>query len=118
MTANDLLESNRQVAEALLVNDGERLDPEEAIRLLAPSSRAGTFIADTFGGVYYPDQENRQLDTIVANLQAMPPGPRRATIALARSDHPRNPRPADTPRADQRRLLLVAELSQRGRHAR
>lgn len=75
VTCNDLLVSSRVVAEALVVNDDVRLDPGEAARLVEPvPGRAyPTFIADTFGGVYFTDHENQQLDVLAANLAAFAP---------------------------------------------
>ena len=78
VTTNDLLESNRCVAEALVVNDTELLDAEEAARLIRPVAglRYPTFVSDTFGDVYFTDLENRQIDVLATNLGELPPGGR------------------------------------------
>jgi len=85
VVARDLLASNRVVAEALVVNDRETLDPELAAELVTrePGRTYGTFVADTFGGVYYPDRENREIDVISGNLAAMPEGGARAVATWA-----------------------------------
>ncbi len=85
VTANDRLQSNRLVAEALVVNDGQRLEPERAAALLdpVPGRVYGTLIADTFGDIYYTHEENQQLDILAGNVAAMPPGPQRALAYFA-----------------------------------
>ncbi len=85
VVARDLLASNRLVAEALVVNDGEGLSPERAAALVRarPGRRYGTFVRDTFGGVYYPDAENEEIDVIAGNLAAWPAGPQRALATWA-----------------------------------
>ena len=83
--ANDQLHSNRLVAEALVVNDGQRLDPDEATALLerVPGRQYGTFVADTFADIYYTHEENQLLDILAGNIAAMVPGPRRALAYFA-----------------------------------
>ena len=78
VTCNDLLVSSQRVARALVSNDSATLSPDEAEQLLSvvPGRRYGSFIADTFGDIYYTDEENRQLDLLVANLVDLPPGRR------------------------------------------
>ena len=85
VTANDVLESNRRVAQALVVNDRVTLESAAAAGLLErrPGTPYRTFIADTFDGIYYTAEENRQLDVIVSNLEALPPGPARALASFA-----------------------------------
>jgi len=79
VTANDLLCSNRRVAEALVVNDSEVLGADEAAQLLQPmpGRRYPSFVADTFGGVYFTDRENEQIDVLAANLARLEAGGRR-----------------------------------------
>lgn len=78
VTTNDLLESNRCISEALVVNDSEELVAEDAARLLEPVAGRSypTFVADTFGDIYFTDPENRQIDVLVTNLADLPPGGR------------------------------------------
>jgi adenine-specific DNA-methyltransferase len=79
VTCNDQLVSSQRVARALVVNEVETLTGDEAEQLLtpAPGRSYPSFIGDTFGGVYYTDEENRQLDVLVANVEALPPGGQR-----------------------------------------
>jgi len=85
VTCNDLLEANRRVAAALVANDREVLEGEGALALLARAAgvRYDSFVAETFGGVYYTDEENRQLDLLKGNLAAWPGGPRRDLASFA-----------------------------------
>ncbi len=83
VTANDLLESNRRVAAALVENEEVTLAPGRAGALLGGGEGEGTFIADTFGGIYYTDEENRQLDRMAAGLAAMAPGAERELASFA-----------------------------------
>ncbi len=69
VTYNDSLRSNEQIAIALIENDSTRLGGEAVDRLLVedgPSSPAthATFVADTFGGIYFTDEENRWIDRV------------------------------------------------------
>ncbi len=85
VTCNDLLESSRRVAGALVANDDEILSGDEAEQLLraAPGRDYGTVIADTFGGIYFTDEENRELDVVAGNLAALPPGGKRDLASFA-----------------------------------
>ena len=85
VTCNDLLVSCQRAACALVANEGETLSGDEAEDLLrvVPGQEYGTLIADTFGGVYFTDEENRQLDVVAGNLSAMPPGNKRDLASFA-----------------------------------
>jgi len=85
VVARDLLASNQVVAAALVANDDVLLEPDEAADLVRPrpERETSTFVRDTFGGVYYPDDENAQIDVIAGNLAAMPVGGRRALASWA-----------------------------------
>ena len=70
VTSNDQLSFNREIAEALVVNEEARLAPEGLLDL-------GTVVADRsyerliereFEGVFYLGEENRWLDTAIQNL--------------------------------------------------
>ena len=85
VTCNDLLEANRRVAGALVANDRATLTGEQAGELAQRSSDVeyDTFVSDTFGGIYYTDEENQQLDRMKGNLAAMPQGPSRDLASFA-----------------------------------
>jgi len=75
VSANDALAANHVVARALVANDDQRLEAGIASSLFAPgAASAGSYVRDTFGGVYYTDAENAQLDRAVARLETMAPG--------------------------------------------
>jgi adenine-specific DNA-methyltransferase len=73
VTYNDVLRYNCEAARALLENDDVHLDPAEAARLgdepAPPNAR--DFIARTFAGIYFTDEENAWLDRAVARISAM-----------------------------------------------
>lgn len=67
---NDRLRANQIAARALIENDRVTLDPERARRLFRRRRgvRYDDFIARTFQGVFFLDEENRFLDTVAQNL--------------------------------------------------
>lgn len=70
VTYNDILAFNHQIGLALIENNGVRLTGPEAEALLTPIRGVdyGDFIARTFGGIYFTDEENRLLDVAVGNI--------------------------------------------------
>lgn len=84
VTTNDYLQCNRHVAEALVCNDGEVLGAaqRQALAESATHTESG-FIATTFAGLFYPDDENRWLDAIATRLQTMPDGAQRSLAYFA-----------------------------------
>jgi adenine-specific DNA-methyltransferase len=74
VTYNDLLRFNYLVGLALLENGDVTLDDAEVEALLRPDPRRTylSFIKDTFGDIYYTDEENRWLDIVVQNIAALP----------------------------------------------
>lgn len=80
VTYNDLLTFNQQIGLALIENDSVRI-PLDVIDSLA--SRKGRteysdWIERTFPGIYFTDEENRWLDTAVANVASIQCGYARA----------------------------------------
>ena len=73
VTYNDLLRFNYLVGMALIENSSTQLSPDEVETLLTPhpNREYSTFIADTFGGIYYTDEENRWLDIVVQNIASL-----------------------------------------------
>ncbi|NVJ22272.1 DNA adenine methylase [Myxococcus sp. AM011] len=66
---NDCLRSNHLIGKALIENPSTRLAPEDVVSLLVRRKRTyEDFIARTFGGIYYPDEENQLLDVVAQNL--------------------------------------------------
>ena len=70
VTYNDILRSNEQMAVALIENDRAVLTTRALDRLLRMDGRVNhpTFIADTFGGIYFTDAENAWLDAMCFHI--------------------------------------------------
>lgn len=69
VTANDMLSFCHHIAAATVENSRERLDDRTKERLLSPSSGAGTFIRDTYRGLYFDDDDNAFLDHLRHNIE-------------------------------------------------
>jgi adenine-specific DNA methylase len=72
-TYNDVLRWNEQCGLALIENSSVRLPEEQAAALTRrhPGVAYPTFIADTFGDIYFLDEENVWLDTVVTNIRRL-----------------------------------------------
>lgn len=71
VTSNDLLSFNREIAEALIVNEGTLLEPKR-LDGLGDEHSGMTYerlIEGEFAGVFYLDEENRWLDHAIQNLE-------------------------------------------------
>ena len=70
---NDYLKSNYYVGLSLIENNGIRLSGHDLERLLTkdPKHDYCSFIAGTFKKIYYTDEENQWLDTVVQNIERM-----------------------------------------------
>ncbi len=70
-TYNDYLASNHQIGLALIENDKVRLGNAEieTIGVKWAGVEYGDFIARTFEGIYFTDEENRWLDVAVGNIR-------------------------------------------------
>lgn len=68
---NDILSFNCQIAMALLCSNKGVFTKQDALSLLEriPDRQYESFIADYFHDVYYTDEENQQIDTIIQNIQ-------------------------------------------------
>jgi len=71
VTANDTLHFSSLLAEAVIANSKERLDPARAAALFAPNRHARRFIRTHFAGVFYDPATLTALDTFWANLDAL-----------------------------------------------
>jgi adenine-specific DNA-methyltransferase len=85
VTYNDILRFNYLVGLALIENNDVTLDgPEvEALMRSEPMRTYHTFVKDTFGGIYYTDEENHWLDVVVQNIAALPNDCKRALAYYA-----------------------------------
>ena len=73
VTFNDILAFNHQIGMALIENDRVTLDMADvkALTVRCPSVSYDGFIARTFGGIYFTDDENAELDVIVENVRRL-----------------------------------------------
>jgi len=82
VVSNDFLTFCYHTANACIANNNDRLTPEEVGALLAPHPNADDFIARTFAGLYFTDDENRLLDNLTAQIRDMD-GSHKQSIAFA-----------------------------------
>lgn len=70
VTYNDVLKFNWYIGTALIENDATTLLDEEVELLLEnnPGVKYPTFVQDTFADVYFSDDENQWIDTVVTNI--------------------------------------------------
>lgn len=68
---NDILKFNYYIGLALIENGEVKLTDEDICFLLTKHNDITypTFIADTFRGIYYTDEENRWIDMVVTNIK-------------------------------------------------
>jgi adenine-specific DNA methylase len=73
VTYNDILKFNWYIGMALIENDKVRLDEKDVDFLLIRHSKIKypTFIFDTFKNIYYTDEENKWIDTVVTNISLL-----------------------------------------------
>ena len=70
---NDVLKFNYLIGLALIENRATTLSDADVSRLLEthPHIRFGDFIAQTFTGIFFTDEENRWLDRVIRNIRAL-----------------------------------------------
>lgn len=70
VTYNDILKFNWFIALALIENDSITLSPEEVNFLITKHKeiKYPTFVYDNFKEVYFTDEENQWIDTVVTNI--------------------------------------------------
>ena len=85
VTYNDFLRFNYLIGLALIENSEATLSDADVNMLLypQPGRTYRTFIADTFQGIYYTDEENRWLDIVVQNIAALEDRYKRAVAYYA-----------------------------------
>lgn len=71
VTYNDYLRFNHYIGLAIIENAHTILTEEDVEAILTPKSGKlyRSFIAETFQGIYYTDEENEWLDVVVQNLE-------------------------------------------------
>lgn len=71
VVSNDFMQFTYHFANALIENNNVTLTEDDKRHLLSANKRAGTFIADTFSGLYFTDEENHFLDVARANIELL-----------------------------------------------
>lgn len=66
--SNDYMAMSATFAKAMIENNDTVLPIEEAEELLIPLRESDHFVADTFQGLYYSDEENDLIDTLRMNI--------------------------------------------------
>ena len=69
--SNDYMAMSATFAKAMIENNEKTLSIKEAERLLVPSKESDHFVANTFHGLYYTDEENDLIDTLRMNIAAI-----------------------------------------------
>lgn len=92
--SNDVLEFCHQWGLASVENSAVTLSPDDIEALIAPSAYAGTFVRDTFGGLYFSDNDNLLLDWFSYNVRGFDDPYKRALAhsAMTRACLKRRPR--------------------------
>lgn len=74
VTYNDIFAFNCKIAEALLATPRGTLPSQDALALLQrdEAREYHQYIEDIFSGIYYTDEEDRVIDTVVQNIMRMP----------------------------------------------
>lgn len=68
---NDYMAMSATFAKAMIENNEITLSMEEAEKLLVPIKESDHFVADTFQGLYYTDEENDLIDTLRMNIASI-----------------------------------------------
>ena len=71
VVSNDYMAMSAAFAKAMVENNTVTLPPEEAGELLVPHRESDHFVASTFRGLYYTDEENDLIDTLRTNIAAI-----------------------------------------------
>lgn len=71
VTYNDLYKFNQIIGESIIENDNVFLSESDIDFLLTHSHCNLSFIHDNFQGIYYLDEENKWLDTMIGNIKAL-----------------------------------------------
>jgi adenine-specific DNA-methyltransferase len=73
VTYNDILKFNWYVGLALIENQEERLSQDDIDFILQNHAdvKYSTFVQDTFHDIYFTEEENKWIDTVVSNIEMM-----------------------------------------------
>ena len=81
VVSNDYMAMSATFAKAMIENNGITLSMDEAEKLLIPRKESDHFVADTFQGLYYTDEENDLIDILRMNIASIK-DPYRHAIAM------------------------------------
>jgi adenine-specific DNA-methyltransferase len=69
VTFNDILLFNQIIGDSIITNKRVTLTDDDIIFILSNNTEHGTFITDTFKGIYYRENENIWLDKTIYNIE-------------------------------------------------
>lgn len=69
--ANDFMKYSYTIAKATIENSHITLLPSDVEFLLSPNPDSGSFVRDTFRGLYFEDAENEFIDNTLANIRRL-----------------------------------------------
>lgn len=82
VVANDYMKYCYTIAKATIENSHVVLSADDVAFLLSPNPAPDSFVQDTFGGLYFEDNDNRMIDNIRSNIRLLND---EYKVALARS---------------------------------
>ena len=71
VASNDFLRFAFHTSNAIVANSDQTLSSDDLYALLQRGTSAGTFVQDTFRGLYFSDDENAWLDNITTNIPTL-----------------------------------------------
>jgi DNA adenine methylase/adenine-specific DNA-methyltransferase len=112
--ANDHLAFASMLAKAMVENDSERLDQTDLDQILSGNRDGRDFIATTFAGLYFGDDDHEFLDAAWSNIELLPPLKQALAISAlclaAAWKQPRGVFTITTPRYDDGRRQMRMSL--------
>ena len=69
--SNDYMSMSATMTKALIENNGTQLSVQEAEELTVEKGVIDTFVQDTFGGIYFTDDDNRFIDIVRTNIKTI-----------------------------------------------
>lgn len=69
--SNDYMSMSATMTKALIENNGTHLSTQEAEELTLEKGVIDTFVQDTFGGIYFTDEDNRFIDIVRTNIKTI-----------------------------------------------
>lgn len=81
VTSNDFLSFSSTIAKAVVENPNVTLNNEDIDLLISPNRDGRNFIAETFRGLYFPQEDHEFLDSVWSHLDQMPEYKRELAIS-------------------------------------